>query len=47
LVIFPIFFVLGLAGNSLTADRIIRAVFLVLLGLMTAMFALHLSLALA
>jgi Mannosyltransferase (PIG-V) len=47
MVIFPIFFVLASAGRSRRGDQIIRAVFITLLGLLTALFALHVTLALA
>jgi len=47
MVIFPIFIVLGGAGRDHRADQIIRAVFVALLALMTAMFALRVALAMA
>jgi hypothetical protein len=46
-VIFPVFIVLGSAGRRPAIDQSIRAVFMALLGLIAALFALHVSLALA
>jgi Gpi18-like mannosyltransferase len=45
-VVFPVFLVLGRAGRSPTIDRIITIVFVVLLGLLTTMFARRVSMAL-
>jgi hypothetical protein len=47
MVVFPIFMVLAVAGRRARVDELIRAVFLVLLGLMTALFAAHFSIAMA
>jgi hypothetical protein len=47
MVVFPMFIVLAVAGRRDRADEIIRAVSLVLLGLMTALFAAHFSFAMA
>lgn len=43
LIVFPVFMVLAVAGQHQRVDQTIRTVSLVLLGLMTAMFALHFS----
>jgi hypothetical protein len=47
MVTFPIFFVLGEAGRSRRLDQIISLVFVVLLGLLTAMFVLRVAMAMA
>jgi len=47
MVIFPVFFVLASAGRSSRWDQIIRVLFVSLLTLMSALFALHVALALA
>jgi len=47
MVMFPVFFVLALAGRSNRLDQIIRVSFVALLTLMSALFALHVALALA
>src|SRR6266705_309892 len=47
MVIFPVFFVLASAGRSNRWDQIIRVIFVALLTLMSALFALHVALALA
>jgi hypothetical protein len=46
-VIFPVFIVLSSAGRRPAIDQSIRAIFMALLGLMAALFALHVSLGLA
>jgi Gpi18-like mannosyltransferase len=46
-VIFPIFFVLGEAGRRPRLDQVLRAMFIVLLGLLTAMFALRIAIGMA
>ncbi len=46
LVVFPVFMMLAVAGRRPMVDQVIRAVFIVLLGLMSASFALYLSIAL-
>lgn len=45
LVVFPVFIMLAVAGRRLWIDQAIRAVFVVLLGLLSAAFALYLSIA--
>lgn len=45
--LFPMFMVLAVAGQRPRVDELIRVVFLVLLSLMTALFATHFSLAMA
>jgi len=45
MVIFPIYMVLGASGRSSRIDQTIRAVFIVLLGLMSALFAANITLA--
>jgi MFS family permease len=47
LVVFPVFMILAIAGQYQRVDQIIRTVSLVLLGLMTVMFALHFSIAMS
>ena len=47
MVVFPIFFALGLAGRDARFDQTLRAVSLVLLGLMSALFAAHFNIALS
>src|SRR6266699_377809 len=47
MVIFQVFFVLASAGRSNRWDQIIRVIFVALLTLMSALFALHVALALA
>jgi hypothetical protein len=47
LTIFPAFIILALAGRRPFLDQTIRAILLVLLGIMTALFALHFSTALS
>ena len=47
LVIFPVFMMLAVAGRSVRADRVIQTIFASLLGVMTALFAAHVSLAMA
>lgn len=47
LVVFPIFMVLATWGRRSQVDQLIRAIFLVLLGFMTAMFAAHFTIALS
>jgi Gpi18-like mannosyltransferase len=46
-VVFPIFFVLGETGRSRRLGQIISAVFILMLGLLTAMFALRITMAMA
>lgn len=45
--VFPIFMVLGAAGKAVRTDQVIRAIFLVLLGLMTAFCTVIITLALS
>jgi hypothetical protein len=47
MVAFPIFFVLGAAGRNPLVDQAIRAIFLVLLGLMSMLFAAHFGMAMS
>lgn len=47
MVAFPIFFVLALAGQRPRVDQIIRALFISLLALMSALYALHFTLAMS
>jgi hypothetical protein len=47
MVVFPVYMVLSTLGRRAYLDQLIRAVFLVLLALMTAMFAAHFTLALS
>ncbi|MEA2176405.1 MAG: hypothetical protein QOD00_3997 [Blastocatellia bacterium] len=47
LTIFPIFIILALAGRRPRLDQTIRAIFLTLLALMTAIFAIHFSTAMS
>jgi hypothetical protein len=47
LTVFPIFIILALAGRRPRLDQTIRAIFLTLLALMTALFALHFSTAMS
>jgi hypothetical protein len=47
MVIFPVFIILGIRGRNQRVDQLIRAVFIVLLGLMSALFAAHFSLAMS
>jgi hypothetical protein len=47
MVIFPVYMVLATLGRRAKVDQLIRAVFLVFLALMTAMFAAHFTLALS
>jgi len=46
MVVFPVFIILAVVGRRPMVDQAIRAVFIVLLGLMSASFALYLSIAL-
>lgn len=46
MVIFPIYIALASIGNSRRIDQVIRLIFIALLGLMTALFAAHFSIAL-
>jgi Mannosyltransferase (PIG-V) len=47
MVVFPVYMVLGTWGRRTKFDQLIRAIFLVLFGLMTAMFAAHFTLVLS
>lgn len=47
MVVFPVYMVLATWGRRAKVDQLIRAIFLVLFGLMTAMFAAHFTLALS
>jgi hypothetical protein len=47
MVIFPVYMVLATLGRRPKVDQLMRAIFLVLFGLMTAMFAAHFTLALS
>jgi Mannosyltransferase (PIG-V) len=47
MVMFPVFIVLGDFGRFARLDQIIRAIFVALLSVMTALFALHVALAMA
>ena len=47
MVTFPVFIVLAIAGRSYLVDQTIRTVFVILLGLMTALFALHFGMAMS
>ncbi len=47
MVVFPIFMVLAVAGGRPRVDQTIRAVFIILFGLLTAMFAAHFTVALS
>jgi hypothetical protein len=47
MVVFPVYMVLATLGRRAKFDQIIRAVFLLLFGLMTTMFAAHVTLALS
>jgi hypothetical protein len=47
MVLFPVFLVLGQAGRHPLLDSLIRTVFALLLGLLTALFAAHFTIALA
>lgn len=47
MVVFPVYMVLATLGRRAKFDQMIRAVFLLLFGLMTAMFAAHFTLALS
>jgi hypothetical protein len=46
-VLFPVFLVLGVVGRRPAVDGLIRTVFAVMLGLLTALFAAHFTIALA
>jgi hypothetical protein len=47
MVVFPVFIVLGVWGRHPRVDQLIRAVLVVLLGLMSALFAAHFTIALS
>ena len=47
MVVFPVFLMLGIAGRRPAVDGLIRTVFAVLLGLLTALFGAHFTIALA
>jgi hypothetical protein len=47
MVVFPVYMVLGTLGRHAKVDQMIRAVFLVLFALMSALFAAHFTLALS
>jgi hypothetical protein len=47
MVVFPVFIVLGLCGRDPRVDQLIRAAFIFLLGLMSALFAAHFSIAMS
>jgi hypothetical protein len=47
MVVFPVYMVLGTLGRRRNIDQTIRAIFLVLFALLTALFAAHFTLALS
>jgi hypothetical protein len=47
MVVFPVYIVLARLGRHAKLDQLIRVTFLVLFGLMTAMFAAHFTLVLS
>jgi len=47
MVVFPAYMVLARAGRRERVDQLIRAIFLVLFALMTALFAAHFTIALS